>query len=326
MQNIILHIGHPKCGSTTIQNFLHANQVLLSKQGFGIADKRLKLMSRRSSKLAPVRYLTNIRNNYPKSQTKFTDAIRNLLTLNEKAGHHSLVISAENLTHPEFPELFSGFISDEINIKVIYYIRRQDDWLVSSWKQWQSKEGSKLSQIVQNHIANPKDLYRTIIANWSNVCGRENMHVGLVHPDYLTNGALIDDFIAQIGLKKNISYTNTDDANLSLNHHLVHGLSYSPYLFNGPHDSTLTNFLQTEFGASLSISNDDPLSVKERQAILATHAEENAWLEAEFFKEQGLENWLKIRPKHPHKAPNDIEALLQMQGITLKLLSDLLSR
>ena len=328
MHTLILHIGHPKCGSTTIQNFLYENRSELAKHGFGIANKHLKLMprmGRQTSKIAPVRYFAEIRSTLPESTDRFRSDLVALFDSNKAAGNHTLIISAENLTHPELSTLFGALDLPDCQIRVVYYIRRQDDWVLSSWKQWASKAGASLEETIKVHLNNPKPQYKDILTGWCKAVGRENISVGLLDRNYLKGGNLLEDFTHRLGLNMN-GFTSPTDANISLNHHLVHGLSKSPFLFDGPHDSKLTDFLKKYFGPLVAKSNESPISVDDRRAILAAHAEENAWLQAEFFSDSDLSDWLKIIPRYPHRPPSDMDAMLQMQAISIKLMADIIKK
>jgi hypothetical protein len=128
---LIIHIGANKTGSSAIQNCLRLNWPLLRDLEYLVPDRELGVSERVTGE-----HVFALQRFVNQSDTAgLQRAMSNLLKVSGKA---KIVFSAENLSNEGNFGLF-GKVLREVPCKVILYIRRQDDLLMSSWQQWQSK-------------------------------------------------------------------------------------------------------------------------------------------------------------------------------------------
>ena len=135
MSEAILHIGMPKTGSTALQGFFLRNRRLLAQEG--VDYPILRTISPRANKSINgnmlVSYLVESRHDvWPRL---FRRNVKKLEELASKP-HARVLLSEENIYIGDI-DVIRGFLADRgfDRVKVIGYVRRQDDWLISSWKQ-----------------------------------------------------------------------------------------------------------------------------------------------------------------------------------------------
>ena len=144
---ILLHIGQGKTGSTAIQRFLDFNrETLASKHKVLYPNFDSNDLTKGSMPCHTV-YLNDARNR---------NDFAGLLTILEKSVDYcrnnkldKILLSDESLPNWEgWPQIFSQIAGKlDLEVNVIVYLRRQDKWLESAWKQW----GHKFKQINTIH-------------------------------------------------------------------------------------------------------------------------------------------------------------------------------
>ena len=141
MKTLYLHIGLPKTGTSAIQSFLMANPEVLEKQGY--CYKPVPFSYPKISKNRNCHFLVDNsydeEGNYDAAQTRAKQEEGMQFVLNWFETYDSVILSDEALwvsstRKAENPLDLVVEYSKKYNfaLKVIVYIRRQDD-LISSW-------------------------------------------------------------------------------------------------------------------------------------------------------------------------------------------------
>jgi hypothetical protein len=91
-----------------------------------------------------------------------------LLKICEKGEYRGAVISSENLCTPLGAKLFKG-LADIFKLHVIYYVRRQDEWIESAWKQWGLKTGADICEYAKTQIQLGQPDYLGRIKAWKKI-------------------------------------------------------------------------------------------------------------------------------------------------------------
>ncbi len=217
-KTLILHIGWPKTGSTSIQMFLQTNRKRLrrnriaaletfaSKRMVGMNSSILSFLLLRPQDHDAKPSITQERMNFFGIQSKedlidIQKGMKDKLHQEVKAleGECSkFVISGENLSRLRVVDIkrlrkLCGDLFDEY--KIVCYLRRQDLYLISKYS-----TGLRLGSVVEfdkylNRRCNLRHCkYDEMLGGWSSVFGKETMVPRIFEKDKLQDGDVVADF------------------------------------------------------------------------------------------------------------------------------------
>lgn len=187
---LVLHPGHPKCGSSSIQHALFSNLEDLRTHGVITPVPRPNQVFQQAC----------IR----QESAALDGWIKDILSKTRREGGDTVVISAENLAvrrmvtegRPVHESLFRAFGT----VDVIYYVRRQDDWMVSQWQQWGHKQGWDLEAFIEDRIQQHQPDYLAAATVFEEVYGPDRVSVVPLHAAALLGGDLLADFTQRSGV------------------------------------------------------------------------------------------------------------------------------
>ena len=213
MATLYIHGGMQKTGSTAIQQFLAKNRAALEEQGVAYPDF--------SDIWDPG---TGGKNAYWLVRRLGTDEVRKeaVARIAELAKtHERIIISEERLWKHEFckddfwPFLAELFKPYNIVIKVVVYLRRQDEYLYSNWAQSIKStvdvpfKTLSFSEYIEAgyHKKQPLD-YQKELGRIEKAIGRENVFVRTYERGQFTGEGhtLTSDFLKIVGLDDSGSY------------------------------------------------------------------------------------------------------------------------
>lgn len=196
--NLYLHIGLPKTGTSSIQDFFAQNESLIKPAGLlypqlgreGTAH--FDLSTALGFKLG-IRYKAD-----PKSLIKFK---ADLVSECSKANPKSVIISSENFSLPgptsEVQSFFDGF-----NVKIVVYLRRHDFWWESKYWQatrmvsnprWARGFESYVEFLEeQKHLGASFIRYKFVVDRWAETFGPENVIVRPYEEEQTPGGSVAD--------------------------------------------------------------------------------------------------------------------------------------
>ncbi|WP_373050774.1 hypothetical protein [Thalassovita aquimarina] len=211
---LICHIGTPKTASTLIQNSFDANPHWLADRGIAYGKllapdpNHITLFFACASKLHDfardygIRSMDELR----AFRTKLKDRMLwHIDQVNDFA--HTMVMSSENLTgnmyHPDeiarLKEMLAPHFED---IKIVVYVRRQDDAILSMYGEYMRRgfSAARFRDFVDVCLG-PRSptsylYYRGQLSKWIEVWGRENIIVRRFAPGAFINGDILSDFMA----------------------------------------------------------------------------------------------------------------------------------
>ena len=213
----IVHIGMPKCGSTSIQRWLDINAAALSSRGVGYdrlslpghypstAHEGIKIChSHRLGRLVESAFVRRVH-----GITDLSDQERFVRTFEDFFGAHVrsrrepvFIVSSEYIaahTHtPAEVEALESWLAQFFDAtRYILYVRRQEDWLASAYSQ-DLKRGvtETLPQVVAQSAVQD---WHAKAALWADTLGEDRVEIGLTERDALRDGDLVADFAARIG-------------------------------------------------------------------------------------------------------------------------------
>lgn len=226
-KTLIIHIGIQKTGTTYLQNILANNVNILKQQNILFPEHKfnnhgVSLYSMFERK--PYNYHTNKMMGY---KTKVdVDA------LNETYRHYwteifntskedTIIISGEDLSvlsSHAVKKMFEFFNEFELDIKVVCYLRENDEW-VDSMAQQYIKEG--VYTIDQLKKLNLRVRYRSIIDKYLNIVGRENMYIRNFTDMRKNKKDIVVDFFELLDLNVDISNFNRESGTIENNDSLT---------------------------------------------------------------------------------------------------------
>lgn len=312
---LFVHIGHSKVASTSIQDFLSANIEALRASGYLVADLEFRFPQQGNIAANPVGALEDL---HARGTEGAAEIDRRLRALHgELTGKGSrfdkAVISAENLCNPGFNEMFAPALG-LFDVCVIYYIRRQDDWLVSAWKQWGVKAGQSLDEFCLEGTKTRYPAFTVCIHRWEPFA--ENVHVRPLHKAALHAGSITKDFAQAIGLV-NEKLKHPGVSNASFDASVLDVLWKNPFLFQHRDDDRIFHFLEAFLSKEIEPLRYQ-LSPEAQRKLLDYFEEENLELHARYFPDVSYEAVFGNTKATASRMPGEQKLLVRFLGLQLR--------
>lgn len=243
MKSCILHAGTVKTGTTTLQSFLSSKRKELSQAG--VLFSRSMGRSNHTSLAAYAqsdetfddlrfaRGVTEAEQVFDLRETIRRDLSEEAFSCDEDRVLFSSEHTSSRLqTEEEVVNLRSLLRSEFTDIKIIFYLRLQDEMALSTYS-----TGIRNGELKPFDLSNYKSMsrvlnYDNLLKRWEDVFGVENITVRLFDREIFAGGSLIKDFLQAINVDidlneedlktvKNQSYDiDTLEYLRLLNHHL----------------------------------------------------------------------------------------------------------
>jgi hypothetical protein len=215
--DLVLHIGSGKAGSTSIQFFLRDNRERLSQLGVlypkspGQArHSQLSLFVKSADELQTAPEWPRQKQSDP---AEFRKAFRRrLFSEIERSGLSKVLLSDEVLFGSSVSALrrlrrFTDRIAD--NLRVVVYLRRQDDHMVSRYQQG-VKIGwvQRLADWAREDMTSLYD-YHTRLRTWQRLLEPSALVVRRFESDAFVDGSLFTDFLVAAGIEGKLDAIDT---------------------------------------------------------------------------------------------------------------------
>lgn len=229
MPTIYLCIGTMKTGTTSIQSYLKRNQTQLNKQGYCYPDiptENRNAHNRNGHFLVFTSKKENLKEREIE-EVKTRETGKKILE--EKAKEYeNIILSEELIWHharkfPGFWENLKGYCDSKgFLLKIVVYLRRQDELVESLWnqnikseKRWSIPFSDYIDQGVYKYF--PLYYYRKL-KSIEKYVGKENMIVRAFEKGQFKDGNLISDFLDCVGLQKTEEFQElSQQKNIRLN-------------------------------------------------------------------------------------------------------------
>ena len=298
MQKLIIHIGAGKCGSSAIQAYLGVNAAALRKKGVLIPGVDLTTNAHVSGQ--QINFFVNLLNSPEQTESPHLhqqptrpDAAlivrRRLAALKEemvKNNLHTLIVSAENL----FGQYaYSHLFSEEkahFEVHIVAYIRRQDEYLSSSWGQWYVKSYKSIDEYLSAHVPVNGD-WNAALAPWLNDFGRDRVHVRVFDRKLMHNGDVVEDFIKITGLPVDENHKKIGVVNESNDERLISLARHVQEEFSSIHDTLFYEVMNGALGKNSPQEKSKPylFDLERRSRIMHAYSEINDKVKKIFFPE-----------------------------------------
>ena len=231
MKTLYLHIGTPKTASTAIQSFCGANQEILNSHGYDYPDLGVRYPYIRWQRNAHflVGDLRGKERDLEKEEQLVAECFQKIYQSFQK--YDNVVLSEERiwLEGIKSKEKIWKWIDRELkkgifSVKVIVYLRRQDEFIYSRWNQqikaavglFSPNYVRKWEEMLED-LSVPSIDYYGILKRIEKYVGKENIIVRQFDRKKFVGGTIYADFLNAVGLAYSDDYTiEQDTENISL--------------------------------------------------------------------------------------------------------------
>jgi len=206
-KKLFIHIGRPKVASTAIQRFLKANRNALLQHGvlYPITGERQQA----SHRLCDVLAAETARK--PGARRASEELYGQLHAEVQASAAGCAIVSSENFYLVK-PKQLASRLADRFDARIVCYVRRQDEVLISSYIQ--ELRDNTLSDTeareLDVYLSRPDRLrlldYCHILDSWSAEFGVENIVVRVFEEGQLVGGDVYGDILDVLGLSPEQSF------------------------------------------------------------------------------------------------------------------------
>lgn len=206
---LYLHIGIHKTGTSALQEFFARNDSALERYGihypcFGRNPIRGFAHHWFTMPINPQRPIGYNGNTFQQNV---------LLMGKESIGKRAILISSETLCKVTDMTLLPILhrLADEI--KIIIYLRRQDEFIQSAYNQFvkQNRITISIQDFLKYELEEGRLDYHAICERWSHVFGKENIIVRVYEKEQFRSGNLFSDFLNLLEIRTTEQFTYLDE-------------------------------------------------------------------------------------------------------------------
>ena len=332
-KTLYVHIGTPKTGTTAIQLFCEANQEAFRKKGYDypILPFKYRYVSLRRNGHFLAGSIWDEEGNRDVEKEK--EALKLGYEMLEESfkTYDNVVLSDENLWNRTAYGKFGAWKSLKKfvdshgwQLKIIVYLRRQDEMAVSWLKQQIQNGWNKYCKLEwETFIKNTKGLmldYYSFLEKLGKVIGKENIIVRVFERDNFHGGRIEADFLDALGLELTKDYEVSEEKyNLTIS---CNACEIKRIINELPdHDKETLPFVRkvTEqyVGTNPSEEKSEWFSLEERKKFLEKYKDCNEKIAREFLhREDGrlFSDAMKESPKWQKNNPNMLWDVIRFFG------------
>ncbi|MGR5254378.1 sulfotransferase domain-containing protein [Vibrio astriarenae] len=298
MIELILHPGHSKCGSTTIQDFIYENRLTLKKRGIFIPDSEFNFPGDKAYNINRTHTPRDYFEKVLRGETDLSAVeakLASFLADAEKKGCRKVIITAENLVNgigsQKTKSLHRLFSSHFHKVNIVYYIRNQRSLLTSAWQQWGHKKGESLEQYVDKALKSKFGDYHFVVQQLNKSYPKATVKVCPLDKAHLVKGNLVVDFCVRAGLNSKGLKLEQYVSNAGLSEALCESLSKIHKIYESPHSQKVKNAILALCPNSHTLVSRRYVSIlpaNVENKIIERYGESNKALEEMYFDKNSL--------------------------------------
>lgn len=213
MGNVLLiHMGQPKTGTTTLQHFLYENAGKLGRYGWDYPDLKMELPTAHSYRGIDIAKNGDIFFDDIMKINVFTDNWEKVWEcLVNHLKSKNVIVSDETLFYWDTAKFLTGAKQKYDNIKVVIYLRRQDRFIESCWNQGVKNAILCYTQTFHDYIyseeAKWRLQYEKKLEQISAIIGEENLIVRIYDQELFreTKRTIVSDFLSVLNIEPDLS-------------------------------------------------------------------------------------------------------------------------
>lgn len=225
--DLYLHIGTEKTGTSSVQNFFGANRELLARKGILYPETPghknhtgLAAAAQNLSDIGPLRKTIGLRSREDIEQFRLR-LIAGLEDEYRSRDFKTVVMSGEHcssrLLQDEEVQWLKDILSPHFDtIKIVAYLRRQDDYLLSIYSTAVKSGGTFALGIPPQRSIETRYDYWPFLSRWARVFGRDAIVCRKFERETLKNGDVVDDLLSIAGIEIDPGFERPGVANESL--------------------------------------------------------------------------------------------------------------
>jgi len=205
-KTLYIHIGRPKVGSSAIQHFLWDNRSVLAKNGYLYPESGQFHKAHHGLALV---FLPNLPDAQWVKGISAKQMYSDFIAEVNRSNLNKAIVSSEIFYLLSQPAEIPAALLKDFEIKIICYVRRQDEVLLSSYVQEIKGNQIALNFDFNEYLQNEDRIalldYKNILDKWSAVFGQENIIVR-VYEHIKEQGSIFNDFLTAAGTSINDQY------------------------------------------------------------------------------------------------------------------------
>ena len=278
MRKLVVHIGCAKGGSSAIQAGLRENRDALRAQGVCVPSHDLEADSHVTGAQGAF-FETFVHERKAREIPHLGDRLDAQAAASDAS---TIVLSAENLCNPLGFERAFGPLRERFDMRIVMYVRRQDDYLQSAWQQWIVKRGKSLLAWMIGGVGLNGDWLR-LLTPWADVFGDDRISVRVFDRQRLVGGDAFLDYCELLGVDAG-GFQSPGEVNAGFTPLLSRVVEGRDYLFDGPHDSRFYDSVRELAGDFVAKNGASaPLfTAEEAAAIMRRYTRSNEGLRRRF--------------------------------------------
>ncbi|WP_282167766.1 hypothetical protein [Shewanella japonica] len=306
MVDLVLHPGHSKCGSTTIQDFIYNNREVFRQRGIFLPDVNFNFPNSEQYQFqltqTPRDYLAKVQSGEI-SIAELEEKLDRLISSAEEQGCRRVIISAENLINAIASEKTKS-IHELLNrkfssVRIVYYIRKQDSLMVSAWQQWGHKAGETLDSYIKKMSKTKFGNFLFITRHLRKYYPNQVVKVFPLSRKHLVKENLLFDFCSRAQINVNNLNMDIQDSNSGLSSAMCHSLSRINDIYSDIHDQKIKDRI-TEICPNsttlLSKKYQHDLSSELASLLYDKYQESNELLAKRYFPKVPFDEVLSLKP------------------------------
>ncbi|HTT99476.1 MAG TPA: hypothetical protein VMF58_15620 [Rhizomicrobium sp.] len=223
---LYLHIGTEKTGTSSVQNFFGNNRELLARSGVLYPESpghrnhtALAGAAQEISNRGALRKTMNIKTNQDVEDLR-ARLVEGLASEYASRPFEKVVMSGEHCSSRLLTDEEVGWLKDVLTphfekIYIIVYLRRQDDFLLSTYSTGVKSGSERPLDIPPPAIIRDRYDYWNLVSRWARAFGKEQIICRKFERNALKSGDIVDDILDVIGIEAKPEF-DRQDANESL--------------------------------------------------------------------------------------------------------------